>query len=96
MQEKKQKDREQPLQEGSRKWRMIKGREKEVWEEEQQAMPERKQPPEEKAAFLQEQAASRAEQPKSRTHLFEVCKKAKGKKKAQAPQQRQQARGGKA
>ena len=45
VQEKKQKglkegwgpDREQPLQEGSRKWRMIKERGKEVWEEEQQA-----------------------------------------------------------
>ena len=34
-------NKEQPLKEGSRKWRMIKEREKEVWEEEQQVMLER-------------------------------------------------------
>lgn len=43
-------DKEQPLKEGSRKWRMIKEREKEVLEEEQQVMLERKQLLEAKAA----------------------------------------------
>ncbi|CAL1171125.1 unnamed protein product [Cladocopium goreaui] len=50
-------DKVQPLHEGSRKWRMIKEREKEVKEEEEQLMLERKQLLEEKAAFLEEKAA---------------------------------------
>ena len=46
----------EPLQEGSRKWRMIKEREKEVLQEEDKLMLERKQLLEERAAFLEEKA----------------------------------------
>lgn len=55
-------NKEQPLHEGSRKWRMIKEREKEVKQEEEQLMLERKQLLEEKAAFLEEKAAWLKEQ----------------------------------